>query len=132
VTEPLPAKRPLVAALAAAALALGACGGDDDGGGDENKLDTSSIQERLREKLSEKPSGDVGSQLEISSFECPDEVEKEKGAEFECDIEAQEGLSGTVEVELDDDEGEAVTYEAQLEGENRGVSKAGSLEPGEP
>ena len=130
-TEPLPAKRLIAAALAVAALALGACGGDDDEG-DENKLDTADIQQRLREKLSERPSSGAGTQLEISSFECPDEVEKEKGAEFECEIEAQDGLSGTVEVELDDDTGEAITYEAQLEGENRGLSKAGSLEAGEP
>lgn len=118
--------------LAAAALALAGCGGDDDGG-DENKLDTADIQERLEEKLSEPPVSETsGTQLEFSSFECPDEVDKEKGAEFECEVEAQDGLSGTVEVELDDDEGEAVTYDLQLEGENRSVGKSGSLEPEEP
>jgi hypothetical protein len=125
VTEPLPAKRAIAALLAATALALAACGGDDGG---EDKLDTGDIERRLRETLAEKPAGRATTtQLEISSFECPDEVEKKKGTEFECDIEAQEGLSGTVEVELDDDAGEAVTYEAQLEGENRSVGKSGSL-----
>jgi hypothetical protein len=121
----------LTALVAAAALALPACGGDDDG---EDKLDTADIQERITEKL-EEPTGTASSgseRLEITSLECPDEVEKKKGAEIECDVEASGGLSGTIEVELDDDEGEAVTYEAQLEGENRSVGKSGSLDAGEP
>jgi hypothetical protein len=126
-------KRPILAALAAAALALGACGGDDDGGG-EDKLDTGDIQQRLTEKL-EEPTGTPSARrepLEITSLECPGEVEKKKGTEFECDVEATDDLSGTIEVELDDDEGEGITYEAELRGGNRTVGKSGSLDPDSP
>jgi hypothetical protein len=128
----VPARRLIAAALAGAILAFAGCGGDDDGGGDQ--LDTADIQERLTAKL-EEPTGTPSARrepIEVTSLECPGEVEKKKGAEFECDVETSDGLSGTVEVELDDDEGEAVTYEAQLEGENRTVGKSGSLDPGEP
>ena len=114
--------------LAVAALAVAGCGGDDDGGG-EDKLDTGSIQERLTAELEDQPTTSTAEPLEVTSMECPDEVDKKKGTEFECDVETADGLTGTVEVELDDDEGEAVTYEAELQGENRSVGKSGSLEP---
>ena len=67
-THPTKSHRMLAIAgvLCAFSFGVAACGGDDDGG-DEHERDTADIQERLREKLSEKPSGDVGTQLEISS-----------------------------------------------------------------
>ena len=127
------AKRLVPLLLALTALALAACGGDDDE--DESKLDTGSIEERLTAKLEEDTTGSAAPRsdpLDVTSLECPDEVEKKKGTEFECDVEASGGLSGSIEVELDDDEGEGITYESQLEAPNRSVGSSGSLDPGEP
>jgi len=89
---------PLVA-LAAASLALGACGGDDD-----DAVDTSGFEEGIASGLAE----ETGE--EPTSVECPDETEVEEGTEFECTATASDGTEAVVEVTLTDDEGNFNLY----------------------
>ncbi|MDQ3936254.1 MAG: DUF4333 domain-containing protein, partial [Actinomycetota bacterium] len=89
-------RRLAAAALASAALALGACGGDD-----EETLDVGPIEDGIAKGVERDNPG-----TNVASVECPDDVEKKKGVKFKCRVRGtKKGQQAEATVTQVDDDG---------------------------
>ena len=81
----------LLAALTACVV-LAACGGDSN-------LDTAGLESQMKRTLSDRTG------IPITSVNCPDEVEPERGATFGCTATTERGERVVLRVTQEDDEG---------------------------
>jgi hypothetical protein len=98
-------RRPALAAVLAASLAVAACG--------TKTLDTGDLESQLTDQLS----ADAGVDPADVSVSCPEDIEVEQGHEFDCTLTAPNGDEVQVAVTLTDDEGsfDAVVPPQQFE-----------------